>query len=377
MDFTLSEMQEMLRTSAKDFLKTNCPKSLVRQMAKDDKGYTAELWQQIGEMGWMGLVVPEKYGGASGSFLDLVVLIEEMGRACLPGPFFSTVVLGGLSILEAGNENQKKEYLSKMAEGKLLLTLALTEASARYEADGIKVKASLQGDSYVIQGTKLFVPDAHVSDYMVCAVRTKDGGKPEDGITLFIVDSKTPGIIINPLKTVAGDKQFEVVFDNVKVPAANMLGSLNGGWPSIVKILEKATVARSAEMVGGAKALMDITLDYAKQRKAFGRAIGSFQIIQHSFANMLIEVDGSSLVVYEIAWRLSEGLPAADGVHIAKALVNESTRHAAALCMQINGAIGFTEDHDVSLYYKRMKGLEIDLGTTHVHLEKLAEAKVK
>jgi alkylation response protein AidB-like acyl-CoA dehydrogenase len=130
-------------------------------------------------------------------------------------------------------------------------------------------------------------------------------------------------------------------------------------------------------MVGGAKALMDITLDYAKQRKAFGHAIGSFQVIQHSFANMLIEIDGSSLVVYETAWRLSEGLPATNEVHMAKSLVNEGSRHAAALCMQINGGIGFTEDHDVSLYYKRAKGLEIDLGTSHFHLDKLAEAKVK
>jgi alkylation response protein AidB-like acyl-CoA dehydrogenase len=377
MDFTLSEMQEMLRTSAKDFLKTNCPKSSVRQMAKDEKGYTTELWQQMSEMGWMGLMVPEKYGGAGGSFLDLVVLLEEMGRACLPGPFFATVVLGGLSILEAGSEEQKKEFLSKMAEGKLFLTLALLETSASYEAGGIKVKASPAGTDYVIQGTKLFVPDAHVSDYMVCAMRTKDSSKPEDGITLFLVDSKTPGITINQLKTIAGDKQCEVVFNNVKVPATNILGTVNGGWPLMEIILEKATVARCVEMVGGAKALMDITLDYAKQRKAFGHAIGSFQVIQHSFANMLIEIDGSSLVVYETAWRLSEGLPATNEVHMAKSLVNEGSRHAAALCMQINGGIGFTEDHDVSLYYKRAKGLEIDLGTSHFHLDKLAEAKVK
>ena len=211
---------------------------------------------------------------------------------------------------------------------------------------------------------------------MVCAARTSDSGKPEDGITLFIIDSKTSGITINPLETIAGDKQSEVVFDNVKVPSANILGSLNQGWPILEKILEKATLARCAEMSGSAKALMDITLDYAKQRKAFGRAIGSFQIIQHNFANMLIEVDGSSLVVYDTAWRLSEGLPATEKVHVAKALVNEGARHAAALCMQINGAIGFTEDHDCSIYYKNLKGMEIDLGTTHRHLDKIATAKL-
>lgn len=376
MDFTLSEMQEMLRTSAKDFLKDNCPKSLVRQMAKDKKGYTDDLWQQMGEMGWMGLIIPEKYGGADGTFLDLVVLLEEMGRACLPGPFFSTVVLGSLSVLEAGSDEQKQEYLPHIAEGKLLFTLALLESNSSYEARGINIKASKQGDDYIIRGTKLFVTNAHVSDFMVCAVRTSDSGKPEDGVTLFIVDSKTPGITINPLETIAGDKQSEVIFDNVKVPSVNILGGLNQGWKLLEKILEKATVARCAEMFGAAKALMDITLDYAKQRKAFGRAIGSFQIIQHNFANMLIEVDGSSLVVYDAAWLLSEGLPATEKVHITKALVNEGARHTAGLCMQINGAIGFTEDHDCSIYYKILKGMEIDLGTTHSHLDKLADAKL-
>ena len=156
-----------------------------------------------------------------------------------------------------------------------------------------------------------------------------------------------------------------------------MLGQLNEGWPLLEKILEKAIIARCAEMVGGSRQLLDITLDYAKQRKTFGHPIGSFQIIQHYFANMLVEIDGSALVVNNAAWRLSEGLPATQEVHMAKALVNEAARHTAALCMQITGAIGFTEDHDVSIYYKRAKGWEIDLGTTHCHLDKIAAAKVK
>ncbi len=376
MDFTLTETQEMLRTSAKDFLKTNCKMSLVRQMAKDDIGYTDDLWQQMSEMGWMGLAVPEIYGGAGCTFADLVVLLEEMGRVCFPGPFFSTVILGGLSILEAGNEEQKKEYLSGMAEGKLRLTLALLDTGNGYDAEDITSKATRTGNDFVIQGTKLFVPDAHVADFIIVAARTEDNEKQEEGVTLFIIDSKTPGIAINSLNTIAGDKQSEVIFNNVKVPAANVLGNVNGGSSVLEKILQKATIARCAEMVGASKALMDITLDYAKQRKAFGKHIGSFQIIQHNFANMLIEVDGSSLVVNETAWRLSEDLPAVNEVHIAKALVNEASRHTAALCMQINGAIGFTEDHDVSVYYKVLKGMEIDMGTTHFHLRKLAEAKI-
>lgn len=373
MDFSLNEMQEMLRTSARDFLKANCPKSLVRKMAEDEKGYTLELWRQMGEMGWMGLIIPEAFGGAGGAFLDLVILLEEMGRACLPGPFFSTVVLGGITILEAGSEEQKKELLPGLAEGKLLLTLALTEESDKYSPDGIQIKAIQKGSDFVIQGRKLFVPDVHVSDYFICAARTKETGISEDGITLFLVDAKSPGLTCNLLKTIAGDKQCEIIFDNVKVPVKNVLGEPEKGWSILEKVLEKAVVAQCAEMVGAARQIFEITIDYIKQRKTFGRPIGSYQVIQHYCANMLVEADGCSLVVNNAAWRLSEGLQAAQEVSIAKTLTNESFKRIAALCLQIHGAIGFTEDHDMPLYYKRAKAWEVNLGDTHFHLEKLAD----
>jgi len=373
MDFTLTEMQEMLRTSARDFLKNNCPTKLVRQMVKDDKGYTEDLWKQMGEMGWMGLVVPEKYGGAGGNFLDLVVLLEEMGRACLPGPFFATVVLGGLTLIEAGNEEQKTALLPKLAEGKLFLTLAFLEASARYSADGIQMKAAQQGSDFILQGTKLFVSDGHVSDYIICAARTAATGKPEEGITLFLIDTKSPGVKINVLKTLTGDKQCEVVFDNVTVPARNVIGNVNEGWNVLNKVLEKATIARCAEMVGAGKQLMDVTLDYVKQRKAFGRSIGSFQAIWHYFANMLVEIDGSGLMVYNAAWRLSEGLEAIQQVSMTKALTNQSFKKVASLCFQSHGAIAFSDDHDVPLYFKRAKSWEISLGSTDFHLDRVAQ----
>jgi len=374
MDFSLTEEQEMLRKSARDFLTAECPKSLVREMVKDEKGYPHQLWQRMGEMGWMGLIIPEEYGGAGASFFDLVVLLEEMGRACLPGPFFSTVVLGGLTILEAGSEGQKKEILPKLAEGRLLLTLALTEPSAIYTADGIQTKAMQRDKEFLIQGTKLFVPDAHISDYLICAARTKETEIPEDGITLFLIDPKSPRVSCTLLKTIAGDKQCEVIFDNVNVPRRNILGNLNKGWLILHKILEKAVVAQCAEMVGGAKQVLETTVEYAKQRMAFGHHIGSFQAIQHYCANMLVDVDGCSLVIYNAAWRLSKGLPAAQEVAMAKALINERFKRIAASGIQIHGAIGFTEDHDLPLYFKRAKAWEINLGDTDFHLDKIAKA---
>jgi alkylation response protein AidB-like acyl-CoA dehydrogenase len=374
MDFSLTEEQEMLRKAARDFLTTKCPKSLVREMAKDEKGYPPQLWQQMGEMGWMGLNIPEEYGGSGAGFFDLVVLLEEMGRACLPGPFFSTVILGGLTLLEAGSEEQKKEILPKLAEGKLLLTLALTEPSATYTADGIRTTATKRGKEFLVQGTKLFVPDAHISDYIICAARTKEIEIPEDGITLFLIDAKSPRVSCTLLKTIAGDKQCDVIFDNANVPSRDILGNLDEGWPILHRVLEKAVVAQCAEMVGGAKQALEMTVEYAKQRMAFGHHIGSFQAIQHYCANMLVDVDGCSLVVYNAAWRLSEDLPAAQEVAMAKALINEGFKRITALGIQIHGAIGFTEDHDLPLYFKRAKAWEINLGDTNFHLDKIAEA---
>ena len=373
MDFGLTELQEMLKTSARDFLKNNCPKNLVKQMAKDIKGYTPELWKMMGEMGWMGLIVPEKYGGAGGSFLDLIVLLEEMGRACLPGPFFSTVVLGGITLIEDGSDEQKEAILPRLAEGKVLMTLAVLEEDPGYNARNIKLKAVPIGADYLLNGRKMFVPDAHVSDYMIVAARTQESINPDYGITLFLIETTTPGIKTNLLHTVTGDKQCEVTFENVKIPVTAIIGRINEGWSILKSVLEKATVARCSEMVGAARQLLEMTVDYVKQRKAFGRPIGSFQAIQHYCANMLTDVDGCSFLVNNAAWRISEGLPASQDIAIAKAITNEAFKKVAGLSFQSHGAIAFTEDSDVPLYYKRAKAWEISFGDTDFHLESLAD----
>jgi alkylation response protein AidB-like acyl-CoA dehydrogenase len=213
-DLRLSEEEEMLRTSARDFLTDKCPKSLVREMEKDEKGYSPKLWQEIAALGWQGLILPEKYGGGDMSFLNLALLLEEMGRVCFPGPFFSTVILAGLPILDAGSDVQKQQYLPGIASGKAILTLALTESSAGHDAASIKTKAAAEGNDYVISGTKLFVPDANVADYILCVARTDDKARAEDGITIFIIDAKTPGIKTTVLKTIARDKPEEISWAN-------------------------------------------------------------------------------------------------------------------------------------------------------------------
>jgi alkylation response protein AidB-like acyl-CoA dehydrogenase len=373
MDLGFSEEQEMLRTTARDFLTNECPAELVKQLAEDEKGYSPEMWKKMAELGWMGLTFPEEYDGMGMTFLDLVVLLEEAGRACLPGPYFSTVVLAGYTIMEAASEEQKKELLTKIANGDLIVTLAVTEPSARYEPDAITVKASPDKDDYVINGTKLFVPDANIADYIICVARTKDGTSPEEGLTLFLVDAKSPGISTTLLKTIAGDKQCEVTFEDVRVPKGNIIGELDKGWPVVEKVLEKATVGLCAQMVGGAQKTLDMSVEYAKERVQFGRPIGSFQAIQHYCANMVTDVDGSKYITYEAAWKVSEGLPATMEVSMAKAWVSEAYRRVTLLGHQIHGAIGFCEDHDMPLYFKRAKGSEPTFGDADFHREMVAK----
>jgi alkylation response protein AidB-like acyl-CoA dehydrogenase len=362
MDLGLSEEQEMLKKSARDFLQKECPKRLVRQLDESDEGYSTELWHRMAELGWIGLVFPEEYGGSGRSFLDLAILLEEMGYNIVPGPFFPTVVLGGLAILMAGSDQQKTEFLPRIARGETILSLALTEPSASYDAASVRTEAIARDGEYVIKGTKLFVLNANVADYILCVARTKQTENPEDGITLFLLNARSPGLTCTLLKTLARDKQCEVIFDDVTVPEKNVLGRKDEGWPVVRDILQKAAVAKCAEMVGGAQAALDMAVNYAKERVQFGRPIGSFQAIQHYCANMAMDVCGSRFVTYKAAWKLSEGIPAAFDAAIAKAWVSEACGRVALLAHQIFGAIGFTMDHDIHLYYRRAKAAEIVFG---------------
>lgn len=373
MDFGLNEIGEILKKSARDFLAAECPKAYVKEMVKDEKGYSSEMWRKMAELGWMGLIFPENYGGGGGSFLDLVILLDEMGRACLPGPFFSTVVLGGMTILDAGNEEQEKELLPLIAQGKLIVTVAMVEPDSTYTAESIQMEAVASGDSYVISGTKFFVPDAHVADYIICVVRTKKGSTGADGISLFLVDAKSSGIKITLLQTLAGDKQCEVVFDKVKVPKKNVLGELNHGWTYVEKMLHRAALGKCAEMIGGAQQVLELVVDYVKQRVQFGRPIGSFQAIQGYCVQILTDAETSRFITYEAAWKMSEDLPYAADVAMAKAWVSDAYKRIVALGHQCFGGMAYMEDHDMHLYLKQAKTAELAYGDADAHRELLAQ----
>jgi len=366
MDFNLSEEQEMLKKMARDFLDDKCPKTHVKEMIEDEKGFSSELWQEMAELGWMGLVFPDKYGGSGMEFLDLSVLLEEMGRACLPGPFLSSVVLGGLTILDAGNDSQKEKYLPGIASGDTIFTLALSEEDGQYSARSIAATAVKDGDEYVIDGRKMFVPDAHIADHLLCVTRT--GG----GISVFIIDKGSTGITCQPLKTISGDKLCEVVFKGVRVPAENILGEPDKGWSIIERVLQRAAVAKCCDMTGVLQRTLEITLDYAKDRKQFDRPIGSFQVIQHYLAEMATDVDATRFSTYQAAWKLSEGLPSNKDIAVAKAWAGDAYERVVTLAHQIHGAIGVTIDHDLQYYTRRGKAAQLSFGTGDFYREVVA-----
>ncbi len=372
MDLGLSEEQEMLKNFARDFLEKECPEKLVRDMEEDERGYTDALWQGMAGQGWQGLMIPADYGGIGMSFLDLCVLLEEFGRALVPGPFISTTVLGAIPVLLAGSNVQKKRILTKVASGEMIMTLAFTEPSARFDADGVELTAAKDGNSYILNGTKLFIPDAHVADTMVVVARTS--GKGERGISLFLVDAKAEGISTTVLKTIAADKQCEVKFDNVRVRTVDMLGKRNQGWSIMEQVRRYAAVAYCAYLVGLSQRDFEISVDYAKERIQFGRPIGSFQAIQHKAADMVTDVDGSRFIMYRAAWAVTENEPDQDlQVSMAKAWCSDASRRVVAHGQQIHGGIGFTKEYIIQLFFRRQKMAELMWGDGDYHRERVAQ----
>jgi alkylation response protein AidB-like acyl-CoA dehydrogenase len=372
MDFSFTEEQDMLRISARDFLTKECPKAKVREMDKDEKGHDPQVWRDMAGLGWMGLVFPEEYGGMGASFMDLVILMEEMGRNILPGPFFSTIALCALPLLEYGSSEQKTEFLPQIAKGDAIWTFALAEASGRHKASEVKLRAVSEGTNYVFQGYKLFVTDAHIADYILVVGRTGESERPEDGITLFMVDARGPDVKMGLIPTIGGDRQFKVSFDRVMVPKGNVLGKVGKGWDIVDFILQRAAVLKCAEMSGACQAVLDITSSYTKERIQFDRPIGSFQAVQHKLADMLIDVEAVQYLLYQAAWGISVGSPSPWQISAAKVKANEAYQRICIEAVAAHGAIGYTMDHDIGLYYRRVKAAEFAAGDTDLHREVIA-----
>jgi alkylation response protein AidB-like acyl-CoA dehydrogenase len=374
MDIGFTEEQELLRASARRFLENECPSAFVRQRMAEPTAMTVAFWQKLAEQGWFGILYPEEAGGSGLGLVDMTVLMEEMGRAVMPGPFFSTVLLGGSAILEAGSQAHRQEWLPRIAAGSAKVSLAWTEPNARWDAAGIVATGRETAGGFTLSGTKLFVPDAHLSDALVVAVRTRDGSTMEDGVSLFLVPKDTAGLTVALLPTIDETRKLcEVRLDNIALPPAALLGERHSGWPALARVLDRATVALCAEMCGGAQQVLDMTTAYAKIRVAFGKPIGSYQGVKHRAADMLVDVENAKSLTYYAAWAIDEGLADAPlAVSMAKAYASDAYRKVAGAGIQLHGGIGFTWEHDLQLYFKRAKASEVAFGDATWHRERVA-----
>jgi alkylation response protein AidB-like acyl-CoA dehydrogenase len=372
MDFAFSEDQEQLRKEARAFLAKECPTTRVRQLMDVDGAFDGGLWAKLVENGWTALGIPEEFGGF-GTFLDLVVVLEEAGRNLLPGPFFSTMALAVPALLEAGTAAQKREVLGKIAAGDAKATLALTEPSGRWDADGVALTASREGDGWRLDGVKLFVPDAGVADYLVVAARTRGAG--EEGVTLFLVEGRPAGLSVKPMETLDRTRRwYEVKFEGVKLGADALMGQADQGWTPLRRTLEWGEAALCAEMVGGASSVLQRSVDYAKTRHQFGKPIGIYQAVSHKLSDMLLETESARSATYYAAWAVDADAPDRSlACSMAKAYVSDAYRKAAGNGIQVHGGIGFTWEHDMQLYFKRAKASEVTLGDATYHRELVAQ----
>ena len=374
MDITLSEEQRMVREVAKRFLSEYCPPSFVREVGKGEKDVTTELWPKIAELGWLGLVLPDKYGGVGGSLMDLVILMEEMGAVCMPGPFMASSILFASTLLRLGSEKQKQELLPRIASGEIIGTFALEEADCDYEPGGITVKAVECDGGYEITGSKFFVPYANIVNHIICVTKTGSSKEAEKNISVLLIDAKAKGLSYKGLKTISGGNQYyEVVFDKVRIPKENLIGKKGKAWSSIKEVLQYATVAQCAEMVGGGQRVLELAVAYAKIREQFGQVIGSFQAIRHHCANMLVDQDACRWITYKTAWMMEEEMPVTKQVSIAKAWCNEAHRRVIATGHQVFGAIGYSEEHEMPLYFRKARMSEVFFGNANYHKKLIEE----
>jgi alkylation response protein AidB-like acyl-CoA dehydrogenase len=366
-NFAFSEEQEELRNVVRQFLEAKSAEAAVREQMETERGFDPDVWKQMAEqLGLQSLTIPEEYGGQGFGYVELIVVLEEMGKYLLCAPYFSSVVLAANTLLQSGDESAKKEFLPGIASGETVATLAFTEPSGKWDESGIEMTADDAGGSWKLNGTKMFVLDGHTADLILVAARTSKG------VSLFAVDSGASGLTRTALATMDQTrKQAKLEFDGVE---ARLIGEDGKGWDVLSTVLDLAAVALAAEQVGGAQQCLDMSVEYAKVRVQFGRPIGSFQAIKHKCADMLLEVESAKSAAYYAGWCASEmndELPAV--ASLAKAYCSDAYFHAAAENIQIHGGIGFTWEHPAHLYFKRAKSSELLFGDPTYHRELLAQ----
>jgi alkylation response protein AidB-like acyl-CoA dehydrogenase len=368
MNFSFSEDQVLLRNSVRAALESSCRPDHVRAMMDDPRGYGEPQWGEMAKLGWLGLPFPEQYGGAGLGLVELAIALEEMGRAAYPGPYFSTIVLGGLPLLLGGSAAQKEKWLPAVASGGARLTAALQEDALDWDPASVTATATRGTTGWTLSGVKRFVPWAHVADAVLVPARGPEG------VSLFLVDPKASGVSLTPTRGMdLTTRWFTMRLDGVTVAADALVGAAGAAAPLLESALRRAAMCASAEMLGAARRCLDMAVEYAKVREQFGQLIGSFQAVRHKCAEMLMEVENSHSAVYYAAWALEAGAEdAAVAASICKSYVSESARRVCGEAIQAHGGIGFTWEYDLHLYFKRAKSLEVMFGDAEYHRELIA-----
>ena len=375
MNFALSEEQEMLQASATEFVKRESSLKRTRELREDEIGFSREIWGKMAELGWQGINFPEELRGLGQGMVEMIVVMEELGRGLMPEPMFSSVLMGGNAVALAGSKEQQEAWVPKVVEGEALLTLGYLERQSRFDAFDVGAEATKDGGGWTLSGEKIFVPDAAVADRIVISARSSGQRRSREGVELFLVDPKAAGVTITPIPTMDWRKQHVVKMENVKVDDADRLSGKDGG-DALEETLDRATVGLCAEMLGAMNEAFDITVEYLKTRKQFGQPIGSFQALKHRAANEYVQTELSRSAVYYAAMALDENMPdAARAVSTAKARCNDAFHLVSNESIQMLGGIGMTDEHDIGFFFKRARVSKVTLGDSDFHRDRYARLK--
>jgi alkylation response protein AidB-like acyl-CoA dehydrogenase len=373
MDMELTEEQTLLRESARDFLTKECPPDVVRELEQSDLGFSPELWSKIAGLGWLGLPLPDAYGGMGLGNLDLAILAKELGRALFPSPYLSAVVFAGGAIAASGTADQKAKLLPRLAAGEHLVIFALQEADNRFDPSATATRAERRNGAYHITGTKMFVEFASAADQLLVLARTAGSPGSRDGLTLFLVDPSATGVRMTRLPTMSRDNQSRIDFEGLVVPADAVIGEADSAGHALDSVIQRGVVAFAAYALGAAEGMHDLATDYAKSRVQFGRPIGSFQLIQTYLAQLITEIWGAETLIYYTADALDNGEPARELVAKSKAFAGDVVKRTTDVGSQIFGGIGYIEGVDSTLYLRRGKQYQLALGDTGYWEDVIAE----
>ncbi len=369
MALVLTEDQELLAQTARDFVRTNSPLSRLRALRDgQDMGFSPDIWQEMAQLGWAGILIPEEYGGAGMGLADLAVVLEAVGRNLAPEPFLSTVLLGGQLLADAGSPEQKQAWLSGIATGEKILALAYQEARSRYDLNRVATRATAEGDAWRLSGEKIQVLDGQNADALIVSARTNGEDTDQGGLTLFLIAPDTPGVALIPQTRVDDRAAALLNLDGVKVGAESIVGTVGQGFQTLSHIVDLATVGLCAEMLGGMSQIFEDTLAYLKTREQFGVVIGSFQALKHRAANVFMEIELCRSVVMAAANAADAGESnLALLVSLAKARCSDAFVLATNEGVQMHGGIGMTDEHDAGLYMKRARAAEMTFGDAAWH----------